>query len=203
MGIQHVPAAAVVHVGVNPVDILDDAGLAPGLELEIILSGMALVTHLGHHLGMAFGRLHQKPVLMEGAGQGFLAIDMDSFLDGAHGYREVGEVRRGYEHGLDILSHFVKHLAEILVALGLGEHSHYLCRVLCAHIHITKGDHVGKAGLGDLLGILVTPMADANKCDIDLFAGLPAHSRTLGRYSIDGVDGILHGKGYRSRSGSF
>ena len=49
------PASRSVHVDIDLVDILDDSGIHPGLELEIILSRMALVAHLGDNLRMSLG----------------------------------------------------------------------------------------------------------------------------------------------------
>ena len=54
-GIEAVPASRSVHVDIDLVDILDDSGIHPGLELEIILSRMALVAHLGDNLRMSLG----------------------------------------------------------------------------------------------------------------------------------------------------
>ena len=51
------PAAPVVVMGYDGIDILDDAGLDPGLELEIVGAGVALVAHLGDDIGILFGRV--------------------------------------------------------------------------------------------------------------------------------------------------
>ena len=168
IGVEHVPAAVVVHVGDNLCDVLDEAGLHPVLELVVLLARMALVTHLGNNLGVLARSRHNELVLVERAAERLLAVNVDAFLDRPHGDGEMRKVRRGYEHRLDLRMHLVEHLAEVLVALCLGEHSHHLEGVGCAHVDVAQGHHVGKTGGRHHLGVLQSAESDADEGDVNL-----------------------------------
>ena len=135
------PTTGVVHVGSNGGHILDDAGLFPSLELEIVGFGMALVTHLGNDI-IFLGGPHHDLNLLEGTCHRFLHIDMLAIADGFDGDGEVRMVGHTYRDGIDLVSHLLEHLAEILEAGSFREHVHDLLCMGCSHIYITEGHYV-------------------------------------------------------------
>ena len=64
--IPAVPATRRVHVGGDRRNVLDDSGVFPCLELEIIPFGVALVAHLVYYL-VLFCRFHHQFDLVERA----------------------------------------------------------------------------------------------------------------------------------------
>ena len=114
------PAAPVVVVRDDLVDVLDDAGVLPGLELEVVRLGVALVAHLRGELGVLPRGRHQQFALVEGARHGLFHIDVLAAVEGEHRDREMREVRDGDAHGVEVVRVLVEELAEILEQLRLG-----------------------------------------------------------------------------------
>ena len=164
-----VPAARVVHVGGDVGDIMHHAGLDEGLELEVILSGMALVAHLGDHVRVLERYVDEELVLEERTAHRLFTIDVDAFLDGTHGDREMGEVGRGYEHRFDLGGHLVEHLAEVLVLGNARELGDGPLGMRRSHVDVAKCDDVDHFGPHDLRDVVLAPVADADEGDLDLF----------------------------------
>ncbi len=84
-----------------------------------VLGGRALVAHLRNDLLLDRGLTHD-PRLVDRARQRLLAIDVLAQLHGRHRGHGMGVVGRGDQDRVDLAVHFVEHLAEIDVALGLA-----------------------------------------------------------------------------------
>lgn len=82
-------------------------------------TGMALVPHLGDDPKFFFGP-HQDFRFLEGAGEGLLDVDVLAERHRLNGGGEVGVVGGADRDGIDVLTHLIEHLAEIMEALGIG-----------------------------------------------------------------------------------
>lgn len=169
-------------------DVVHYTGLHEGLELEIVLSGMSLIAHLGDDVRVLECGVDQQLVLKECAAHRLFAIHVHAFLDGAHRDGEVREIRCGDKYRLYLTGHLVEHLAEVLVVFGARELAYGPLGVRSTHIDIAEGYHVAHTGLDDLLGILLTAVAYANECDLDFLKGCD------GSYS-GGAPPVLRGGG--------
>ena len=156
------PAAPVVVVCDDLVHILDDAGFLPGLELEIVLLRVALVAHLGRQFGMPPGGVHQKFALVEGPGHGLLHIHVLAAVQGEHRDGEMGKVRNGDAHGVEMVRVLVKELAEVLEQLRLGELGDGLAAAGALRIHVAQGDDVAESGVHKVVDDLRTAVCNAD-----------------------------------------
>ena len=164
------PAAGIVHVRGDRGDILYDTGVHPGLELEVVPLGMALVSDLGGEIGMPSGGSHHQLSLMEGAAHRFLKIDMLPLIEGEHSDREVGMVRNSGGDSIEFVPTLVKHLAIITEPLGLRIHSEYLLALGPVYVHIAKGDDINHSGVGEIIDYLLTAVAYTDKRYLYLLA---------------------------------
>ena len=73
--VPSVPATRIIHMGGNGGNILDNTGLFPCLELEIVRLGMSLVTHLGGYL-IFLRQFGKQTRFVNGVGKRFLRIAM-------------------------------------------------------------------------------------------------------------------------------
>ena len=144
---------------------------------------MALVAHLRGQLGMTPGGGHQQFALMEGAGHGLLDVDVLAAVEGEHRHGEMGEVRDGDAHCIEMVGVFVEELAEVLEELRLGILGDGLAALLALRIHVAQGDELAEAGALELVDDLGTAVRDAD--------GGEAHLRAL----LAGLGGVrpLHG----------
>ena len=170
LSVEVVPAAGVVHMRGDCSDILYDAGIEPGLELEVVGVGMALVTDLGSQLGMPPGAVHHKLSLMEGAAHRLFEVDVLALAHGEHRDREVGVVRNCSCNCFELISALVEHLAIVTESLGLGIHPEDLLALRSVDVHVAEGDHVDHAGLGEFADDLLTTVTYSDKGDLDLLA---------------------------------
>ncbi len=100
-------------------NLAQDTRLIPFLDRPNPIRGMALISHLGHHLVIP-RRLLERSGLPHIMHQGFFNVDVLSHLHRRQGGDEVGVVRRGDQHRVDLTSHFIQHHPEIPKALGTG-----------------------------------------------------------------------------------
>ena len=164
------PAASVVHVSRYGRHILDDAGIHPRLELEVVGLGVTLITHLCRQIGAFAGGLHQQFGLVEGARQRLLDINMFARSQRQHRNREVRMIGRRNRHGIEEVACLVEEFAEVAEKLGLGIHRHHLLGVFGAHIHITQSHYLDHARLGKFLDNLAAAVTDADVGYLHLFA---------------------------------
>ena len=141
IGIPPVPTTGAVHVGGNGRYIFDDSGLCPCLELEIVGFGMSLVSHLRYYAVFLFGG-YQALYFIESTGQRFFGINVFTQRHGQYGDGEMGKVRHANGYRVDLIGHFVEHLAEILILLGFGEQLHVFLRLRCSHIYVAQGHDI-------------------------------------------------------------
>ena len=166
------PAAPVVVVRDDLVDVLDDAGVLPGLELEVVRLGVALVAHLRGELGVLPRGGHQQLALVEGARHGLFHIHVLAAVEGEHRDGEMREVRDGDAHGVEMVRVLVEELAEVLEQLRLGELGDGLAAFGALRVHVAQGDDVAEAGPGEIVDDLGAAVRDAD--------GREAHLGPLG-----------------------
>ena len=156
------PAAPVVVVRHNLVNILDDAGVLPGLELEVIGVGVALVAHLGGQLGMLPGGGHQQFALVECPGHRLLHIHVLAIVHGEHRHGEMGKVRDGDAHGVKVVGIFLEELAEVLEDLRLGMGGDGFAAFLALRVHVAQGGELAQAGAVEFVDDLLAAVRDAD-----------------------------------------
>ena len=139
--IPSVPTARRVHMSCDGSYILDQSGLFPGFELEVICFGVSLVTHLCNDTVFLFAFHHQLH-FMESTGHRFFNIYMFAMSHSFDGYREMGMVWNPHRNSIYLICHLIEHLAEILEALSFREHRYKFLRMLSSHIHIAKSYHI-------------------------------------------------------------
>src|SRR5690606_26490293 len=120
--IPSVPTACIIHMCINPGDILDDSSIFPRFELEVVCFGMPLVTHLGDHLTMLSCFLHHQFYLPECLRHRLLDIYVLAQLQSRHGYREMGKIRRTDRNRVNLIAHFVEHFPKILKTRNVWKH---------------------------------------------------------------------------------
>ena len=157
-----VPTPGLVHVGGDRCDILDNASLLPCLELEIVGFGVALVAHLRGEFGVTVGHLDEELALLEGADEGLLAIDVLAGLHSGHADEEMGVVGHTDGHGVELVGVLVEELTEVGEPLSVGVHSQHLLALFALKVNVAQRHDVHHAGLGELLDVLLTAVADAD-----------------------------------------
>ncbi len=172
-----VPAAGLVHEGVDPRDLPDDARLGKCLELEVVRARVTLVAHLGGHLVFPLG-LHHQGDLAETLPHRLLAVDMLALRHCQHGDRKVGEIGGADRDGVDPFSQRVEHLAEIPEPRHIGEFAEDAEGVGRPHVRVAEGDEVHEAGLGEFHHDLAAPVADAAAGEVDPAPGGVAGQKT-------------------------
>ena len=173
VGVEFVPTARVVHVGGDGGDILDDACLLPGLELEIVGFGVALVSDLCGKVRMTAGILHQQLRLHEGACHGLLYVDVLAFVEGHHTNGEVDMVRNSCQDGIELRTGLLEHLTEVVEAFGLRVFFQYFLHMLAFKVDVAKCNDLDEARLFELLNVEGTLVADADIGNLH-FVGLHA-----------------------------
>ena len=146
-------------------DFADGTGLNPFAGEADALAGMALIAHLGDAFGLRSHVAHGTG-LGDGVGEGLLHIDVAS---GAHGHdacRCMHVVRRGHEHGVDVLL-LVDQFAVIAVELGIRVFFDRASGVI--QIDVTKGHNVREAGVIQIPDVATALTTDADAAEIDLF----------------------------------
>ena len=104
----HRPVAPGVHFGdVADIAVPDDLGALPRAFV-----GIALVAHLGRDLVFR-GRLPQLARLPNRAYQRLLHVNVLAALHTPHSGCGVHVIRRGDDHGIDVLAFLIQHLAEV------------------------------------------------------------------------------------------
>lgn len=166
--IPAVPATRRVHVGGDRRNVLDDSGVFPCLELEIIPFGVALVAHLVDYL-VLFCRFHHQLDLVERACHRLLGIDVLAERHRQHTDREVREVRNPDRNGVDLVAHLVEHLPEILEARHVRELLQRLFGVRGPHVYVAQRDDVGLARFSELAENFAAPVADPADGQVDPF----------------------------------
>lgn len=93
--------------------------LDPFFGHALAVHGAALIAHLGDDFGV-FGSAVEIADFGDVVAEGFLDADVLAVLDGVHGGEVVGVIWGGDDDAVDLVRHFVEHLAEVLVELGGG-----------------------------------------------------------------------------------
>ena len=139
--------------------------------------GAALVAHLRRQV-LLFGQLPHHARLADGLDQRLLAEAVFAHLHRPDRRHAVVMVRRGNGHRIDVLAHFIQHLAVIAVLLGWGNFSAnclaFLPSVLL--VHVADGHDVA-AALRGVAAVAVAFAAHADAGDVDAVIGAqhPAH----------------------------
>ena len=157
----HGPVAPGVHLPHRTDGPIRD----PFVEHPDLVGGMALVAHLGLHLGRA-GRLGQLAHLANRMGQRLLEVDVFAVLEAGHRDHVVRVVGRRDDDPVDVLVFLVQHDAEVFVLPGVRESVEHLGGVLV--IDIAQGHEVLGAAL---LDVVVAHAADADGRQVELVAG--------------------------------
>lgn len=97
----------------------DGTLLDPFFGHALSVHGAALIAHLGDDFGV-FGGAVEVADFGDVVAEGLLDADVLAVLDGVHGGEVVGVVRGGDDDPVDLVRHFIEHLAEVLVELGGG-----------------------------------------------------------------------------------
>jgi hypothetical protein len=139
---------------------------------------MTLVAELGHYF-MFLGGPHQRSDFVDRVGKGFLTVKMFPMLDRGHASNGVEMIRRGNYHRIDALVQFVKHFAEIPIALRVGEFVESAGGM--TFIDIAQGNNV--VAFGDRLQVAGALAANANAGNVDFVVG---RGLTAGGYHITG-----------------
>jgi hypothetical protein len=114
-----VPAASLVHTGVDPADVLDDPLLDPGVELHSLCRRVALIAHLTDAV-VFFFRGNQKFAFFEGVRQRFLDIHGRPLRHRTHCDGKMGVIGHARRAGVDLAAHLIEHLAKIVVDFRAG-----------------------------------------------------------------------------------
>lgn len=162
-----------------------EAGSFPGVELrEVIaeaeldhlgkgvdaLSGMTLITHLGDDSELLFGA-HEDFRFLKGAGEGFLDVDVLAEGHGLDGCGEVCVVWCADAYGIDVLTHLIEHLAEVVEAFRIGVGFEVLFGVFGEfEIDITEGDGGSDASLAKRRNNSAGSATDADAAEVDPLA---------------------------------
>ena len=147
--VEAMPAPAVVHVGRYGGHVLDDTGLEPCLELEIVGFGVPLVAHLSGQKQFS---------LMECPHHGFFQINVLAVRQRHHGHGEVDMVGHGSHYGLEIVAALLEQFAEVAVALGSGKHVEHLLALAAVKVNIAQGRHFYHAGTHEVGHVLLAPV---------------------------------------------
>ncbi len=149
----------------NRMDLADGAVPDPLAKVADAIEGVTLIAQLGDDV-LLFSRLHQSTNLVHRVGQRFFAVEMLPVFQNGHRRHGVKMIGRGDHDSVDLLVHFIQHLAKVLKLLGvrkLLEGSRSLARV-----GISQGHDIGKAS--DAVDIIGAPATDANASKVDLLA---------------------------------
>ena len=160
--VEGMPATCGVHMCGDGGNILDDASFRPGFELEIIRFGMALITHLGHYVRTLGSSLHHQFHFIEGSGHWLLHINVLTQGKREHGDGEMRMVWRTDTYSFNVITHLVKHLAEVLETRHIGKLFQYSLRLRRTHVYITESHKIGKARLVELHQVRSTLVANAD-----------------------------------------
>ena len=155
-------------MGIHGRDILDDAGIEPRLELEVVGFRVALVSALRHKLRVALGGVDHELALVECTAHGFLDIDVFALIQSEHHAGEVREVGCLDKDGLKLVAHLVEHLAEIGVDLGVGMCCGRFAAAFRIGIDVAHGHDVGQTRLVHLTEHLGAAVGHADPCDVYL-----------------------------------
>ena len=130
-----------------------------------LLAGLPEVAHLRADLGLG-GRAADHAGFVDRVGQRLLAVHVLAHLEGHHRHRRVDVVRRGHDHGVDVLAG-LQHLAIIGIERGLGERLGVVLQGPL--VRIAEGDDVMAAA--DAADVAGAHAADADAGDVHFFAG--------------------------------
>src|SRR5690606_5692520 len=112
--IPSMPSARHIHVTDDLGDILDDSRLGPCFVLEVIGIGVSLVTHLGCQFWVLPSFFHHQLHLQKGTGHRFFYVHMFPKVQRHHGDREMGKIWHSNRYRIDLVTHLIEHLAEVL-----------------------------------------------------------------------------------------
>ena len=121
-------------------DILDNPRFAPGLELKIVGSRMALVPHLGDHSAPG-SQVDQALALTEGVRQRLLHIDRLAQRHRQHRGTEMGVIGSGNQYGINLIRHLLQHHTEIRIGLCRGRLLLCILSVPPFQVHVTERGH--------------------------------------------------------------
>ncbi len=169
--IPPVPATRIVHVGCDFCDIFDDPGFFPCLKLEIIGFGVSLITHLGYHIRIFQRSFNQQFRFIKCSGQRFFHVNMFSGFQREHTNGKMRMVGCRNHNGIEILSGFIKHHAEIFECFGFRVVRHCFFSMFCSQIHIAECNDVYHAGFYKFIQHFKSPVAYADKGYIYFVAG--------------------------------
>jgi len=166
-GVLGAPHAAVAD-GVPDVHLADGADQAPLDDLNgaaVVAAGVDLRAHLRDELLRA-GQLDQRAALVDGVGQGLLAV---AVLAHSHGHGRRGGVRVvgcADDHGVDVPAHGIQHSPEVGEGPGPGEPRGRLGEA--AGVDVAQGDDVLAL---DAAEVGPPAPADADDGDVELLVG--------------------------------
>ena len=98
-------------------DLADGAGADDFDGTARAFHGMALLAHLGNNAGF-FGFLLHPVHLVDGVGEGFFAVDVESVLHSGDGSNGVRVIRGTDDDGVEVFGLFVEHGSKVTVAGG-------------------------------------------------------------------------------------
>ncbi len=163
-------------------DFADRAGLDHFAETIGIFRSLALIAHLGRDTVLA-GFLHHPHRFIHRVGQRFLAINMFLAADSGNAGRSVRVVRGSDHDRVDLIFHFIQHLAVVFVTLGLRELIKGPCRFVPIYVAESHDIHIrNRRQTADVMSALA---ADTDAGDPDTFAGRRSSVQT---YNTAGDD---------------
>ncbi len=157
-----VPAPGRVHEGDDLGDVLDDAGLGPRLELEVVVAGVSLVPHLGDDAGLRGGRRQQFDFAKRLC-ERLLDVDVLPVPHRVHRRREMGMVGRGDDHGVELRAHLVEHRAEVPKRGNRRKQPAQFGGVRGIEVHVAEGDDLHQPRRGERLDHVAAAVADADE----------------------------------------
>ena len=144
------PSPAAVHKCGNLCYIFYYSGFLPGLELEIVLPGMALVSYLGYQFRILLSHLRQYFGFKKCACHGFFDKNVFSKLHCSHADREVSKVGYCNLNCIYVSGHLVEHDPEVPELFGFGNQLYCFLGPLRIEIHITDRNNICQSGIYEL-----------------------------------------------------
>ena len=164
------PTAVVVHVCYDFCYVLDDACFHPCLELEVVGFGVSLVAYLCDDFGMAVCHFDEYFAFLEGADEGFFAIDVFAVLHGCHADYEVCVVGHADGYGVEVFAVFVEEFAEVGEAFCVGIHLECFLALFSLQVHVAECHDFHHVCSGKLVDILLASVTDADVCNLHFVA---------------------------------
>jgi hypothetical protein len=150
-----------VHLG----HFADGTGLNPLAGEADAFAGMALIAHLRDAVGFLRDITHRTR-FGDGVGERLLDIDVTPGTHGHDAGRRMDMVRRGDEHGVDVLL-LLDQFAVVAIQLRPGIFFDRSGGVI--EIHIAQRDDVREAGRVEIANVAPALTADADAAEVHLF----------------------------------